>query len=147
MSPLELVMPVGGVALILLVVWLTGGLRSASLADAASVRDLLAASHPGVAYDDIAVAADRRSAVAVAASGREAVLVLAVGDRITTRIIAPGDLAAVRSIGETVLVTFADLGVRRVRMTLEKTGRAERLAARLQGFLAARPRLAQAAAS
>ena len=64
MSPLDLILPVGGIALIVLVVWLVGGLRNASIDDADTVRRHLALDHPEFEPGELRLAADKRSALA-----------------------------------------------------------------------------------
>ena len=63
MSPLDLILPVGGIALIVLVVWLVGGLRNASIDDADTVRRHLALDHPEFEAGELRLAADKRSAL------------------------------------------------------------------------------------
>ena len=90
MSPLDLILPVGGIALIVLVVWLVGGLRSASIDDADTVRRYLALDHPEFEPGELRLAADKRSALILDRGERRSAVLFALGDRVTVRIVAPG---------------------------------------------------------
>ncbi len=93
MSPLDLILPVAGIALIILVVWLTGGLRSARIDDGETVRRHLAVDHPDFEPGDLRLAADQRSALVLDRGERRIAVLFALGDRVTIRMAAPGDLA------------------------------------------------------
>lgn len=93
LNPFLLVLPVAGIALILLVIWLTGGLKSARV-DRAGALARLAEDLPDFAAGSLAIDTDGRLAVARAASGDELALVFAVGSRLATRKLRARDLRA-----------------------------------------------------
>lgn len=93
LNPFLLALPVAGIALILLVIWLTGGLKSARV-DRAKALARLAEDLPDFEAGSLAVDADGRLALARATSGDELVLVFAVGNRLATRKLKPRDLRA-----------------------------------------------------
>lgn len=134
MSPLDLILPVAGIALIVLVVWLTGGLRNVSIADTDAVRRHLALDHPDFEPGDVRLAADKRSALAVGGERQIAVL-FALGDRITIRLLGPGDLAGAAARGGDLILTLTDLGVRRMVLALGDAETARAWAARLDRLL------------
>ncbi len=131
MSPLDLILPVGGIALIVLVVWLVGGLRNASIGDAEVVRRQLALDHPEFAPGELRLAADKRSALILDCSERRSAVLFALGDRVTVRIVAPGDLAGVGARGGDLVLTLTDLGARRLILRLGDAEAAQAWAARL----------------
>lgn len=135
MSPLDLILPVAGIALIILVVWLAGGLRSASIDDAETVRRHLALDHPEFDPGDLRLAADRRGALAVDRSERRIAVLFALGDRVTIRILAPGDLAGVVARGGDLVLTLTDLGAHRIVLRLGDAEAAQVWAARLDRLL------------
>ena len=135
MSPLDLILPVAGIALIILVVWLAGGLRSASVDDAEAVRRHLALDHPEFEPGELRLAADKRSALAVDRGERRIAVLFALGDRVTIRIVAPGDLAGAAAHGGDLVLTLTDLGARRIVLRLGDAELAQAWAARLDRLL------------
>ena len=135
MSPLDLILPVGGIALIVLVVWLVGGLRSASIDDADTVRRYLALDHPEFEPGELRLAADKRSALILDRGERRSAVLFALGDRVTVRIVAPGDLAGVAARGGDLVLTLTDLGARRFILRLGDAEAAQAWAARLDRLL------------
>ncbi len=135
MSPLDLILPVGGIALIVLVVWLVGGLRRASINDADAVRRHLALDHPEFEPGELRLAADKRSALIIDRAERRSAVLFALGDRVTIRIVAPGDLAGVAARGGDVVLTLTDLGARRLILRLGDAEAAQAWAARLDRLL------------
>lgn len=135
MSPLDLILPVAGIALIVLVVWLAGGLRSASIGDAETVRCQLALDHPEFEPGELRLAADKRGALAVDRGERRIAVLFALGDRVTIRIVAPGDLAAAAAHGGDLILTLTDLGARRIVLRLGDAETAQAWAARLDRLL------------
>ncbi len=131
MSPLDLILPVGGIALIVLVVWLVGGLRNASIDDADTVRRHLALDHPEFEPGELRLAADK---ILDRGERRSAVL-FALGDRVTVRIVAPGDLAGVAARGGDLVLTLTDLGARRLTLRLGDAKAAQAWAVRLDRLL------------
>jgi hypothetical protein len=134
-SPLDLILPLAGIALIVLVVWLTGGLRSATIDDGETVRGQLALDHPEFDPGDLRLAADKRSALAVDRAERRIAVLFALGDRVTIRIVAPGDLAGVLARGGDLVLNLADLGARRIVLRLDDAEAAHAWAARLDRLL------------
>ncbi|HMK71680.1 MAG TPA: hypothetical protein VK442_11970 [Xanthobacteraceae bacterium] len=135
MSPLDLILPVAGIALIVLLVWLTGGRRSASIADTDAVRRHLALDHPDFEPGDLRLAVDKRSALVVDRGERRTAVLFALGDRITIRLLAPGDLAGVTARDGDLTLTLADLGARRIALRLGDAEAARAWAARLDRLL------------
>ncbi len=135
MSPLDLILPVGGIALIALVVWLVGGLRNASIDDTDAVRRQLALDHPEFEPGELRLAADKRSALIIDRAERRSAVLFALGDRVTIRIVAPGDLAGVAARGGDVVLTLTDLGARRLILRLGDAEAAQACAARLDHLL------------
>jgi len=134
-SPLDLILPVAGISLIILVVWLAGGLRSASIDDAETVRRHLALDHPEFESGDLRLAADKRSALILDRGERRSAVLFALGDRVTVRIVAPGDLAGVAARGGDLVLTLTDLGARRLILRLGDAEAAQAWAARLERLL------------
>ncbi|MBP7669926.1 MAG: hypothetical protein KA106_01575 [Ferrovibrio sp.] len=91
--PINPLLPLCGIALILVLVWLTGGRRRALLADAATARGLLAQPETGFQASEIALSRDGSGAIAMDAAGRLA-LVLPVGARLAARLLKPADIAS-----------------------------------------------------
>ena len=135
MSLLDLILPVGGIGLIVLVVWLTGGLRSARIDDAKTVRRHLALDHPEFEPGELRLAADGRSALAIDRGEHRIAVLFALGDRVTVRIVAPGDLAGVAARGGDLVLTLTDLGARRLILRLGDVAAARAWAARLDRLL------------
>ena len=135
MSPLDLILPVGGIALIILVVWLAGGLRSASIGDSETARRQLALDHPEFELGDLRLAADKRSALAVDRGERRIAVLFALGDRVTIRILAPGDLAGATARGGDLVLTLTDLGAHRIVLRLGDAEAAQAWAALLDRLL------------
>jgi hypothetical protein len=128
MSPLDLAIPIGGIALILLVVWALGGLRDARLGDEAALRRRIARDHPEFAVAQIMTDRDGRSALVFERSGRRALLLFSLGDKVGARLIGPRDLRACRIAGGDLELRLADFGARRVRLKLGDGAAAERAA-------------------
>lgn len=91
--PLDPTVPLGGIALILALVWLTGGRRQAVVTGAAATA-LLAAPETGFAAEETALSQDGRALLARDGDGRIAVA-FASGAHLAVRRLAPGDIAAV----------------------------------------------------
>lgn len=89
--PLDPTLPVAGIMLILVLVWLTGGRRRACLADGETAQSLLAQPELGFAPAEIVVAEDGAGAIAVDAAGRLA-LVFPAGARLAARPLKPGEV-------------------------------------------------------
>jgi len=132
---LDLILPVAGIALIVLVVWLTGGLRSATIDDGEMIRRHLALDHPEFDPGDLRLAADKRSALVVDRGERRIAVLFALGDRVTIRIVAPGDLADAAARGGDLVLALTDLGARRIVLRLGDVEAAQAWAARLDGLL------------
>ncbi len=89
--PFNPLLPVAGIALILALVWLTGGRRQARLADLATARRLLAQPELGFSPAEIVLAEDGAAALAMDAAGRLA-LVFPAGARLAARPLKPGEV-------------------------------------------------------
>lgn len=92
--PLDPTVPLAGIALILLLVWLTGGLRSARLADASEAAALLGAAETGFLTADIAVSRSGDCAIAHDGHGHLAV-VFASGAKLAVRKLQRDEIATV----------------------------------------------------
>lgn len=92
--PLDPTLPLGGIALILLLVWLTGGRHSLRLAGEADAIRLLAAPETGFAAAETVVSQDGGAALARDRDGRIAA-VFGSGAHLAARRLGRGDIAAV----------------------------------------------------
>ncbi|HEX6958674.1 MAG TPA: hypothetical protein VF194_11875 [Ferrovibrio sp.] len=106
--PLDPTLPLGGIAAILLLVWLTGGRRQAAIAGADDAAAALAAPELGFAAGEIAVSQDGRTALARDDGGHVAVVFVS-GARLAARKL---------TAGETIAVTLTPLSDGAVRLTL-----------------------------
>ena len=102
MNPIVMLIPLGGIALILLAVWLTGGARRARL-DRALVLRRLDEDLPDFAAAEVSIDADGATAIAAARDGALA-LVFAAGDKVAVRPLAPRDIRRVaqETVGDAV---------------------------------------------
>jgi len=142
MSPLELAIPVGGIALIVLVVWLLGGMRTASLGDEAAARARIALDHPEIAIADLVMARDRLSALGFAGDGAGLVAVVAVGDRAAVRVLRPPEVRNARLRGADLALTLTDLGAPRLVFRLTDGAAAHAALERVERWRAQAGRLA-----
>lgn len=92
--PLDPTLPLGGIALILTLVWLTGGRQRATIATAGDAATVLAAPEAGFQAGEIAVSKDGNAALARDAVGRIAVVFVS-GARLGVRRLAPEDILSV----------------------------------------------------
>jgi hypothetical protein len=136
MSPLDLAIPIGGIALILLVVWALGGLRDASLGDEAALVRHIALDYPDFAVGRITMGRDSRSALVFERGGRRALLLFSLGDKVGARLIEPRDLRACRITGGDLELRLADFGARRVLLRLGDGAAAEREGLRIDDWRA-----------
>jgi hypothetical protein len=123
--PLGLLVPAVliGIALVAFAVWMTGGGAGAELdADRAKARFLQ--DFPEASVSDVAVSADRRSALLWLGSGCGVVFV--VGDRFATRRVP---LGRVRHEAEGFSIDFDDYATPRLRVAVDAPGWRERLGA------------------
>ena len=92
--PLDPTLPLGGIALILTLVWLTGGRQRATIATASDAAAILAAPEAGFRAGEIAVSKDGNAALARDAMGRIAIVFVS-GARLGVRRLAPEDILSV----------------------------------------------------
>lgn len=92
--PLDPTVPLAGIALILLLVWLTGGNRRALVAGRDDAATLLAAAETGFVVADIAVSSTRDCAIARDGQGHLA-MVFASGAKLAARKLQRDEIAAV----------------------------------------------------
>ncbi len=92
--PINPVLPLGGIALILTLVWLTGGRRRAAIAAADDAAAVLSAPEAGFQAGEIAVSTDGDAALARDAAGQIAVVFVS-GARLSMRRLAPEDIRSV----------------------------------------------------
>jgi hypothetical protein len=83
-NPLTLLVPLIGIALILMAVWLTGGARRALL-DRALVLRRLAEDLPDFVAGEMAIDSDRAQALVAAADGANHAVVFVAGDKVVVR--------------------------------------------------------------
>ena len=93
MNPLALLIPLGGIALILVAVWLTGGARRARL-DRALVLRRLDEDLPDFAVAEMSIDTDGATALAMADDGTLA-LIFVAGDKVVVRPLAAHDIRRV----------------------------------------------------
>lgn len=89
-NPIAMLVPLGGIALILAAVWLTGGARRARLDRALALRRL-DEDLPGFAAAEVSIDEDAATAIAAAADGSLA-LIFVAGDKVVVRPLAPHDI-------------------------------------------------------
>lgn len=92
--PLDPTVPLAGIALILLLVWLTGGRHRAAITAPAEAAALLALPETGFAAAEIAVSRDGSTALARDAAGHIAV-VFGSGARLAARRLPRGEVVQV----------------------------------------------------
>lgn len=92
--PLDPTLPLGGIALILTLVWLTGGRQRTAMATANDAAAALAAPEAGFHAAEIAVSKDGNAALARDAGGRIAVVFVS-GARLSIRRLGPEDIVSV----------------------------------------------------
>lgn len=136
MSPLDLAIPLGGVVLIILVVWALGGVRTASLGDEEAVRRMLARDHPDFALGEVIVGRDVRSALGFDAQGERLALLHSVGDNVAARLLWPDELRTSRVQGGDLMLALADFGARPIRLRLGDAAKAERQRRRIEAWRA-----------
>ncbi|HKW52054.1 MAG TPA: hypothetical protein VJO12_00060 [Stellaceae bacterium] len=93
MNPITMLIPLGGIALILVAVWLTGGARQARL-DRALVLRRLDEDLPDFAATEMRIDADAATAIARADDGALA-LIFVAGDKVVVRPLAAHDIRRV----------------------------------------------------
>jgi len=109
--PLDPTVPLGGIALILLLVWLTGGRRQAVITGPGEATVLLATPETDFSASQIVVSQAGDVALASDAGGRIAV-VFACGDRLAARKLSHNDIAAI-----TVAPQAGDMALLSIRTT------------------------------
>ena len=93
MNPIALMIPLGGIALILAAVWLTGGARRARL-DRALVLRRLDEDLPDFAVTETSIDAEAAAALAMADGGTLA-LIFVAGDKVVVRPLLAHDIRQV----------------------------------------------------
>lgn len=97
-----------GIALVVIVVHLTGGSKRAVLVDARMAKSRFAQDFPNLVIDSVYVTQDGLTAFLGLRIGRVGV-VQSMGDRFFTRLVGAGDLAgAPRSSAQTLTMQFRD---------------------------------------
>ena len=135
MSPFQLALPVLGILAILALVWLTGGLKTARIADAAAARARLAQDQPQFQPAAVALSRDGKLALLTERDGGQLALVFATGSRLATRVLKPGNLRAA-ALDRTGTITLAtdDFGRREFRLELADAATAADWAQKLEAF-------------
>jgi len=129
MTATQLILPVGGVVLILAVVYLTGGLKTATLATAEAVRHRLGRDAPELVRADLLIDAGGRAALAYDTASRAGALLYVMGDRVNCERLAANIVKAVK-IAKSGDATILELRLRnftrgRVRLRLGPAARDE----------------------
>jgi hypothetical protein len=86
-----MLIPLGGIALILAAVWLTGGARRARL-DRALVLRRLDEDLPGFTAAEMSIDAATATAIAATADGAALALIFTAGDKVVVRPLVPRDI-------------------------------------------------------
>lgn len=92
--PLDPTLPLGGIALILTLVWLTGGRQRATIATPGDAAAILAAPEAGFQAGEIAVSRNGNAALARDAAGRIAIVFVS-GARLGVRRLPPEEILSV----------------------------------------------------
>lgn len=118
-----------GIALVVLLVHLTGGSRVAVIEGEEQARDRFATDYPETATARCILSADRRDAVLELADGHVG-LVHAIGSNYLTRFVSRGEMVAQVSEAETGVVNLLthDLTWPRAQMTFEDNETAREVA-------------------
>lgn len=123
-DPATMLLPLAGILLILLAVWLTGGARAATLDEATIVRRV-AEDLPGATIPDLTIGTDRRTALAALDGGIALVAAFVAGDKVVVRRLVPGDVRGVATephgATATLVIDTGDFTHRRLRLSLPLT--------------------------
>ncbi len=133
--PLEILVPmiVAGLALVGLLLRLLGLSKTVRLNGPGQAEAALLADHPDVAVEQAVLDRQGRAALFRLAGGGLA-LVVAFGDRLVTRVLREGDIAAVEEMQEaSLLVRLRDFTLPRVRLAAGDREQAARAAHWLRG--------------
>ena len=128
-NPLTLLVPLIGIALILMAVWLTGGARRVLL-DPALVLRRLAEDLPDFVAGEMAIDADRAQALVAAADGGSHAVVFVAGDKVVVRPLERHELRRVAVERDALVIDTGDFAHGRFALALP--GEAARWAARLR---------------
>ena len=115
--PVTLLIPLVGIALILVAVWLTGGAQRARLDGGLMVRRL-AEDMPHFKPDETALAADGAAGLATDAQGAALMLVFVAGDKVVTRRLQRGDVPQVEAAQGILTIDTGDFTHRRFTLNL-----------------------------
>jgi hypothetical protein len=116
-NPITLLVPLLGIALILLGVWLTGGTRRARL-DRALVLRRLAEDLPEFVAAEIVIDADAANALAASADGRGFAIVFAAGDKVVVRSLTVCDWRRITVSGDGLVIDTGDFTHGRFELAL-----------------------------
>lgn len=133
-DPIQLVVSVVGVSLIVGLVWLAAGSGTASVGDAAAVRQRLARELPGFLIGALVVDRNGRAALARSKDGAELALLFATGQRVTcwslpTKAIAAAKLRSQASGNVVLELDTGDFTRPRLKLELADSASAEGLLA------------------
>lgn len=123
--PILVAIVTGGIALVVLMVHLTGGSRVAAIASGEQAKERFAIDYPEAVVRQCILSADRRDAVLELADGHVG-LVHAIGSNYLTRFVSRGEMTARvndSQSGSVDLLTH-DLTWPRARMTFDDTATA-----------------------
>lgn len=118
MDPTAFILPLAGIALILLLVWLARGSGSVDL-DSANVDAALAAEELNAVRTT--VSADRKSGLAWLAGEDRLAVIRSMGDDVGVTVLAPEDVSRIRIEGAPPVLTlyFRSLGQSALRLRFE----------------------------
>lgn len=138
-NPITMLIPLAGIAAILVAVWLTGGARRARL-DRALVLRRLGEDLPGFAAAEVVIDAAGATAIAAMPGDASFALAFAAGDRVVMRPLAARDVGAVSlqpaQSGMRLVIDTGDFTHSRFELSLP-ADEAERWRARLSRLPAA----------
>ncbi|MBZ9738306.1 MULTISPECIES: hypothetical protein [unclassified Mesorhizobium] len=130
--PVLVAIVVLGIALSVAAVHFTGGSRKARLADAAQARERFAQDYPDEEVTAVRLTSDGQAAFLELGRGRLGI-VQVIGDCFLTRVVAPGDVAALTSdAANAITLRLADFTWKGGRFTFADAGDAKAVLARLQ---------------
>src|SRR5579859_2837636 len=97
LDPIALLVPVAGIGLILLVVWLTGGLRRSRIGDGEAARRQVALDWPEFRPAEVLLDRDERTALIASVDGAQLAALAVVGSEIACRLVSPADVTDCRT--------------------------------------------------
>jgi hypothetical protein len=119
-TPFIATVPLMGVAIIILAVWLAGG-GARRLLDDEILRRCVTEDLPGVAIGDIVISGDGAAALATVVGESGLVAAIVVGDKVAVRRLDRGDVEAVSRDGGKLVIATSDFGCPRVALVISNS--------------------------